>query len=175
MLISKSQLMTYNLGSTAKHDVAVYKKKTSYKERKVLNFCKEILVIFTALTKHWMEKFELFDKFKQRVNVFLGTFLTEKIYYTVYDILKLVCSLWHGQSSVERVFSVNQEHLVENLLEEESSNSSSRSKWSHVSEQLDTNQYQHYEGSDGKYQIFQARLHGACFGREKKGRWCKIS
>lgn len=42
--------MTFNLGSTAKLDVAVYKKKTSYKERKVLNFCKEILVMFTALT-----------------------------------------------------------------------------------------------------------------------------
>ena len=65
-----------------------------------------------------MEKFELFDKFKQRVNVFLGTFLTEKICYNVYDILKLVCSLWHGQSSVEKVFSVNQEHLVDNLLED---------------------------------------------------------
>ena len=42
--------MTFNLGSTAKLYVAVYKKKTSYKERKVLNFCEEILVMFTALT-----------------------------------------------------------------------------------------------------------------------------
>ena len=35
-----------------------------------------------------------------------------------HDILKLVCTLSHGQSSAERGFSRNEEHLVQSLQEE---------------------------------------------------------
>ena len=64
------------------------------------------------------EKFESFDKFQQRVDEFLGTFLLQKTYCNVYDILKLVCTLSHGQYCIERGFSINKEHLIENLQEE---------------------------------------------------------
>ena len=64
------------------------------------------------------DKFDSFDRFKQRVDEFLGAFLAEKTYCNVYDLLKLVCTLSHGQSSIERGFSINKEHLVENLQEE---------------------------------------------------------
>lgn len=64
------------------------------------------------------DKFKGFDKYDQRVDEFLGTYLSEQKYCKVYDILKIVCTLSHGQSSIERGFSINKEHLVENLQEE---------------------------------------------------------
>ena len=44
-----------------------------------------------------------------------GYFSSEKMYCNVCDSLMLVCTLSHGQSSVERGFSINKEHLNENL------------------------------------------------------------
>ena len=64
-----------------------------------------------------LDKFESFDRFKQRVDEFLGAFLAEKTYCNVYGLLKLVFTSSHGQSSIERGFSINKEHLVENLQE----------------------------------------------------------
>ena len=49
---------------------------------------------------------------------FMDNLLSEKIYCNVYEILKLVCTLSHGQSSVEKGFSIKKEYLVENLQEE---------------------------------------------------------
>ena len=48
---------------------------------------------------------------------FFVLFYLKKINCNVYDILKLVYTLSHGLSSVEKEFSINKEH-VENLQEE---------------------------------------------------------
>ena len=79
----------------------------------------ELYKIFVkeVLTSHF-EKFEAFDMFQQRVDEFLDSSLSDRKFCYVYDILKIICTLSHAQSSIERGFSINKEHLVENLQEE---------------------------------------------------------
>ena len=64
------------------------------------------------------EKFQLFDKFKDRVDVFLGNYLSAEKYCHVFQVFQLICTLSHGQSFIERGFNINKEHLVDNLEEE---------------------------------------------------------
>ena len=64
------------------------------------------------------EKFQLFDKFKDRVDVFLGNYLSAEKYCHVFPVFQLICTLSHGQSFIERGFNINKEHLVDNLQEE---------------------------------------------------------
>ena len=68
-------------------------------------------------TTHF-EKFEAFEIFQQRADKFLNSFLSDKTFCQVYDILKIICTFCHGQSSIERRFNINKERLVENLQEE---------------------------------------------------------
>ena len=56
--------------------------------------------------------------FQGRVNEFLDSLLSDKKVCYVYDFLKIICTVSQGQSSIERGFSINKEHLVENLQEE---------------------------------------------------------
>ena len=56
--------------------------------------------------------------FQQRVNELLDSFLSDKNFCHVYDILKIIYILSHGQSSIERGFCINKEYLVENLQKE---------------------------------------------------------
>ena len=63
------------------------------------------------------EKFQLFDKFKDRVDVFLGNYLSAEKYCHVFPVFQLICTLSHGQSFIERGFNINKEHLVDNLQE----------------------------------------------------------
>ena len=70
-----------------------------------------------VLTSHF-EKFEAFDMFQQRVDEFLDSFLSAKRICYVYDILKIIRTLFHGHSSIERGFSINKEQFLENFQEE---------------------------------------------------------
>ena len=64
------------------------------------------------------EKFQLFDKFKDRVDVFLGNYLSAEKYCHVFPVFQLICTLSHGQSFIETGFNISKEHLVDNLQEE---------------------------------------------------------
>ena len=59
----------------------------------------------------WASKFDLYDNFKKGGDEFLALLCQKRIYCNVCDIVKLVCTLSHGQSSVERAFSINKEYL----------------------------------------------------------------
>ena len=71
----------------------------------------------TEYPKH-REKFASVDKLSDAVNVFLSNFVHKIPKYKVF--WKVGCSIFvlsHGQSAVERGFSINKELLVENLQE----------------------------------------------------------
>ena len=76
----------------------------------VQNFCqrcsnftlREIQFIWHVSTESWW---------------ILGFFFFWWNFFHVYDILKIICTLSYGQSSIERGFSINK-HLVESLQEE---------------------------------------------------------
>ena len=55
-----------------------------------------------------------FEMFQQKIDEFLDFFLSDKNFCHVYDILKIICTLYHGHLSIERGFSINKEHFVEN-------------------------------------------------------------
>ena len=60
----------------------------------------------------------MLDKFKDRVDVFLGNYLSAEKYFHVFQVFQLICTLSHGRSFIERGFNINKEHLVVNLQEE---------------------------------------------------------
>ena len=86
---------------------------------KYVGKAKEQYKIFVkdVLTSYF-EKFETFDMFQQTVDEFLDSFLSDRNFFHVYDIVKIICTLPYGQPSIERRFSINKEHLEENLQEE---------------------------------------------------------
>ena len=43
------------------------------------------------------EKFQSFDKFKDRVDLFLGNYLSAEKYCHVLSVFQLICTLSHGQ------------------------------------------------------------------------------
>ena len=62
------------------------------------------------------EKFSQFKWEEQRIDEFLGAFLHRNEKYQAFrDVCKEIFVLSHGQSSIERGFSVNKDLLVENL------------------------------------------------------------
>ena len=64
------------------------------------------------------EKFASFDKLSDAVHVFLSNFLHKIPKYKVFwKVCSIIFVLSHGQSAVERGFSINKELLVENLQE----------------------------------------------------------
>ena len=71
----------------------------------------------TECPKH-QEKFASFDKSCDSVDVFLSNFLHKNQAYKVFwKVCSIIFVLSHGQSAVERGFSVNKELLLENLQE----------------------------------------------------------
>ena len=65
------------------------------------------------------DKFEAFNQDKDRLDEFLGVFLRgKKQYKSLWKVCVIVFVLTHGQSNVERGYSVNKEMLVENLEKE---------------------------------------------------------
>ena len=64
------------------------------------------------------EKFQLFDKFKDRVDVFHGNYLSAEKYCHIFPVFQLICTLSHGQLFIETGFNISKEHVVDNLLEE---------------------------------------------------------
>ena len=101
-LLSKRLFMLKRLPSSK----YVGKAKEQYKI-----FVKDVLTSY-------FEKFETFDMFQQTVDEFLDSFLSDRKFFHVYDILKIICTFLYGQPSIERRFSINKEHLEENLQEE---------------------------------------------------------
>ena len=74
-------------------------------------------VVDTECPKH-REKFASFDKLSDAVDVFLSSFLHKIPKYKVFwKVCSIIFVLSHGQSAVERGFSINKELLVENLQE----------------------------------------------------------
>ena len=64
------------------------------------------------------KEFKSFDFRKDRLDSFLGTyFASQNCYSEVWHVCKLIFVLLHGQSSIERGFSVNKEVLQDNLQE----------------------------------------------------------
>ena len=78
------------------------------------------------------EKFASFDKLYDAGDVFLSNFL-HKIpkYKVIWKVCSIIFVLSHGQSAVERGFSINKELLVENL--QEKSLVSQRMVYDHIS------------------------------------------
>lgn len=63
------------------------------------------------------EIFSSFNPNVHRVDEFFSTYMSGENYVALFDIVKIMLVLSHGQSSVERGFSVNKEIEVENLHE----------------------------------------------------------
>ena len=63
------------------------------------------------------EIFSSFNPNVHRVDEFFSTYVSGENYVALFDIVKILLVLSHGQSSVERGFSVNKEIEVENLHE----------------------------------------------------------
>ena len=57
-----------------------------------------------------------FDSKKGRLDAFLTKYLTSDSYKDLWHICKLIFVMSHGQSNVERGFSLNKEVLQDNLL-----------------------------------------------------------
>ena len=64
------------------------------------------------------EKFLAFKKFDQRLDTFLVPYTVCSDYMAVFQVFQVICLLFHGQAAIERGFSVNKEHLADNLKEE---------------------------------------------------------
>ena len=50
-----------------------------------------------------------------RIDEFLGFYVNQKVYPDFWYVYKLVFTLSHGQSAVERGFNINKHTLVDNL------------------------------------------------------------
>ena len=73
----------------------------------------------SSSAKEHKEKFVEFDRASGRVDLFFGKFLNEnKDCGSLWNVCKILFTLSHGQSAVERSFSVNKDFLVENLKKE---------------------------------------------------------
>jgi hypothetical protein len=78
--------------------------------------CDEALSQFRQLTSSQLTSF---DVERDRLDDFYHNVLHEKkIYSTLYDVIKVLLTLSHGQASVERGFSINKQMLRENLSAE---------------------------------------------------------
>ena len=63
-------------------------------------------------------EFKNFDFYKERMDYFYVTILDEKPKFKeLFNVVKLVCILSHGNATVESGFSINWDAFVENLLE----------------------------------------------------------
>lgn len=62
--------------------------------------------------------FQGFDQKDDRLDCFFADFMgTSKSFTNLWDVFKMIFTLSHGQSAIERGFSVNKQLLVENLKE----------------------------------------------------------
>ena len=70
----------------------------------------------SSSAKEHNEKFVDFGRASDRVDLFFRKFLNEnKAYGSLWKVCKILFTLSHGQSAVERSFSINKDFLVENL------------------------------------------------------------
>ena len=77
--------------------------------------CKDSLV---SVHHELTDKFNSFDYNKERLDEFLKVFLYKnKKYLHLWKVCLFIFTMFHGQSSVERGFSVNKELLVTNLTQ----------------------------------------------------------
>jgi hypothetical protein len=88
------------------------------------NFCDEAALQYDKFVENVvqqnMENFLAFDKYNDRMDVFLSNYLcghSAANYYKLYEVVKLIACLFTGQSQVERGFSVNKEILSDNMKE----------------------------------------------------------
>ena len=80
---------------------------------------KEYDIFLETVNHEYRDKFLLFDVKTNRVDDFLASFIHGNTKFKfLWNVCKLVFTLSHGQSAVERGFSVNKELLVENLEKE---------------------------------------------------------
>jgi len=79
---------------------------------------KEQFCIFVedVVAKH-REEFSSFEMFTQRLDVFLMRYLSEKKFESLSMVCILMFCLSHGQSSIERGFSINKEFISDNQSE----------------------------------------------------------
>jgi len=79
---------------------------------------KEQFCIFVedVVAKH-REEFSSFEMFTQRLDVFLMRYLSEKKFESLSMVCILIFCLSHGQSSIERGFSINKEFISDNQSE----------------------------------------------------------
>ena len=71
---------------------------------------------FLDTTKKDQDKFMSFNKFAMRLGNFFGHYLHQnKKYAALWKVIVFVFTLSHGQSQIERGFSINNELVVENL------------------------------------------------------------
>ena len=65
------------------------------------------------------EKFNSFERSKYRLDeFFFSTFEVHKNYEELSSVIKIILVLSHGQSAVERSFSLGKSFVVENIFEE---------------------------------------------------------
>ena len=84
------------------------------------NECEDVKLQYdkflSSSAKEYEEKFVEFDRASDRVDLFFGKFLNEnKAYGSLWKVCKILFTLSHGQSAVERSFSVNKDFLVERI------------------------------------------------------------
>ena len=64
-----------------------------------------------------LDKCKLFDRKNERLDDFYVSALSVEKYPAVFSFIQLVCCLSHGQSSVERGFSINRDTAQHNMKE----------------------------------------------------------
>ena len=80
---------------------------------------KEFAVLLKAANSEHKDAFLTFNKNKDAVDCFFANLMSENVKYkNCWNVFMMIFTLSRGQASVERVFSVNNELLVENLIEE---------------------------------------------------------
>ena len=83
---------------------------------KLAELVKEQYQKFFNVVDQNQHSFSSFDPANDRVDCLLSkTMGSSKLYENLWEFSKMVLILYHGQSSVERGFSVNKQFLVENL------------------------------------------------------------
>lgn len=82
--------------------------------------CDELLSLFKSFSTEMKEHaaaFTTFEPEKERLDKFLGNYMGERKYRSLWELVKMLLTISHGQASVERGYSVNKELLIENMQE----------------------------------------------------------
>ncbi|KAJ8403281.1 hypothetical protein AAFF_G00354980 [Aldrovandia affinis] len=82
--------------------------------------CDELLSQFKSFSTEIKEHAAAFTNFEpetERLDKFLGKYMKGRKYRNLWELLKKLLTISHGQASVERGYSVNKELLIENMQE----------------------------------------------------------